>query len=51
MAGIGGQLSSTDDVTRASKRRRTTWLFLAAAALNGLVYLLTLTPWMVGTSW
>lgn len=27
-------------------RRRTTWLLLAAAALNGLVYLLLLAPWM-----
>ena len=27
-------------------RRRATWLFLAAVLLNGLTYLLTLTPWM-----
>ncbi len=26
--------------------RRTTWLFLAAAALHGLVYLLLVAPWM-----
>lgn len=29
-----------------ASRRRATWLFLTAAALNGLVYLLLLQPWM-----
>lgn len=34
------------EVEPALARRRTTWLFLAAAALNGLAYLLLLAPWM-----
>ncbi|HVS17615.1 MAG TPA: DUF2142 domain-containing protein [Planctomycetota bacterium] len=34
------------EVEPAMTRRRTTWLLLAAAALNGLVYLALSTPWM-----
>lgn len=34
------------DAAPIASRRRTTWLFLAAAALNGLVYLLLVAPWM-----